>query len=263
MKTLSKFNFGVVNAGQRNVVVSPQLVATSTNGGFRVTAPVSKALGLHHGDYVAFINNLASVDELIASKDADFVAFCEERGLEFGTPEAAAAIHAEFDVWGIAKGWVKKDKTGTPLKIKERLTINDKKNIVNANFDELYQKAQESDDQEFLAALNREGITKDEVVDLLAEYVEGNEVDKYEGSKAASTSMLSGTEVNLNFTDSNVWNKFKADLGEAAKNINRVYNIDIDNASVIQQFNGYETVDVKVLWIDGYEDTTVTPRTSK
>lgn len=260
MKTLSKFNFGVVNAGQRNVVVTPQLVATSTSGGFRITAPVSKALGLRHGDYVAFVNNLDGIDKAISDKDPDLVAFCEEKGLELGTPEAAAAIHAEFDVWGIAKGWVKRDKTGTPLKAKERLTATDRKNIVNANFDEMYNKAKESDDEELVAALTREGITKDEVVDILAQFVEGDEVDKYEGSKAASTSMLSGTEINLNFTDSNVWNKFKADLGENIKTVNRTYNIDLNEISTIQQFDGFETIDVKVAWLGSYTDSNVAPR---
>ena len=59
MKNFSKFGFSVVNAGQRNVSVNPQLIVTTTNGGFRVTAPLSKALGLKHGTYVMFINNIA------------------------------------------------------------------------------------------------------------------------------------------------------------------------------------------------------------
>ena len=49
MKTVSKksaFGFSAVNAGQRNVAVEPQVIATSTMGQFRLTAPVTRLLVL-------------------------------------------------------------------------------------------------------------------------------------------------------------------------------------------------------------------------
>ena len=58
MKTTTKksaFGFSAVNAGQRNVAVDPQIIATSTLGAFRLTAPVTKVLGIQPGDYVMFV----------------------------------------------------------------------------------------------------------------------------------------------------------------------------------------------------------------
>ena len=54
MKTVNgmSFGFSAVNAGQRNVAVEPQLIAVSTEGNFRMTPPVSRALGLSSGDYI-------------------------------------------------------------------------------------------------------------------------------------------------------------------------------------------------------------------
>ena len=97
MKKL-QFGFAAVNAGQRNTSVEPQLVATSTEGNFRLTAPVTRALGIRPGENVMFISNLANIDAAIAAKEETLVAFCEEQGLEFGTPEAVVAIHKEFDM---------------------------------------------------------------------------------------------------------------------------------------------------------------------
>ena len=101
MKTNGKamgFGFSAVNAGQRNVSVEPQVIAVSTEGNFRITPPVSRVLGIGHGDYVMFLNNVDNIDAAIAAKDAQVVAFCKEQGLEVGSPEAAIAIHKAFDM---------------------------------------------------------------------------------------------------------------------------------------------------------------------
>lgn len=108
MKTLgnvksSGFGFAVVAAGQRNMTADPQVIATSTEGCFRITGPVTRILGIQHGDYVMFINNVANIDQAIANKVEELVAFVEENGLTWGTPEAAIAIHKEFDMWAIAR----------------------------------------------------------------------------------------------------------------------------------------------------------------
>ena len=120
MKTLgsvkgSCFGFAVVAAGQRNMTADPQVIATSTEGGFRITGPVTRILGIQHGDYVMFINNVANIDQAIANKVEELVAFVEENGLTWGTPEAAIAIHKEFDMWAIAKGIQEFDSKGLPV----------------------------------------------------------------------------------------------------------------------------------------------------
>ena len=82
MKTLgnvkgSGFGFAVVAAGQRNMTADPQVIATSTEGGFRITGPVTRILGIQHGDYVMFINNVANIDQAIANKVEELVAFVD------------------------------------------------------------------------------------------------------------------------------------------------------------------------------------------
>ena len=62
------FGMGIVNAGQRAVSEEPELVVVSTPGSFRMTAQVSKALGIAHGEYVMFINNCANIDNAIINK---------------------------------------------------------------------------------------------------------------------------------------------------------------------------------------------------
>lgn len=109
MKSVNvKFGFSAVNAGQRNVNYDPQVIAVSTPGGFRITSPVSKILNVQHGDYIMFINNIPGIDQAIVERNEALVEFCDENGIDFDSPEAAIAIHKEFDKWGIAKGIVEK-----------------------------------------------------------------------------------------------------------------------------------------------------------
>lgn len=128
---------GIVNAGQRAVSEEPELVVVSTPGSFRMTAQVSKALGIAHGEYVMFINNCANIDNAIINKVPEVVAFCEEQGLDIESPEAAIAVHAEFDIWALAKGIAELDKNGNPCITRVRMTKNDKIKYVNTYFQEL------------------------------------------------------------------------------------------------------------------------------
>ena len=115
------FGMGIVNAGQRAVSEEPELVVVSTPGSFRMTAQVSKALGIAHGEYVMFINNCANIDNAIINKVPEVVAFCEEQGLDIESPEAAMAVHAEFDIWALAKGIAELDKNGNPCTTRVRI----------------------------------------------------------------------------------------------------------------------------------------------
>ena len=250
----SGFGFAVVAAGQRNVTADPQVIATSTEGGFRITGPVTRILGIQHGDYVMFINNVANIDQAIANKVEELVAFVEENGLKWGTPEAAIAIHKEFDMWAIAKGIQEYDSKGLPVLGKERLTQADRLRLVEARFDEMLAAALESDNEELIEALNRDGITEAEQKNLLCPFVQPIEVNKFKGSKAASPSNVTGLGVNLTFTDSNVWAQLKADLGEAADTVNRIYSVDIDDIQKCMINDGYKDVEVSMLILGESED---------
>lgn len=248
------FGFSAVNAGQRNITVEPQVIATSTEGGFRLTPPVTRALGIGHGDYVMFLSNIDNIEAAIAAKDETIVAFCEENGLELGSPEAAIAIHKEFDMWAIAKGIVEYDTKGNKKVCQERLTKNDKIRFVKQNFEEMLTAAMDSDNVELKDALSREGITKEEQVELLTVGVTPKEVLKYKGSKAANPAGLTGAGTVLNFTDTNVWKQIKMDLGDNDTKVNRIFDVDVEQIQEIAINDGYNNVTVRALTLGEYTD---------
>lgn len=257
MKTNGKamgFGFSAVNAGQRNVSVEPQVIVVSTEGNFRITPPVSRVLGIGHGDYVMFLNNVDNIDAAIAAKDAQIVAFCKEQGLEIGSPEAAIAIHKAFDMWAIAKGIVEYDTKGNQKTSTERLTKNDKIKFVSQNFTDMLEQAMQQADDETKEALSRDGITKEEQIDILSAFVTPRELPKYKGSKVANPAGLTGAGTSLTFTDSNVWKQLKADMGDDATALNRVFDVDVENIQDIILNDGYKEVTVKAIVLGEYSD---------
>lgn len=248
------FGFSAVNAGQRNSVVEPQVVACSTEGSFRITAPVSRVLNVQSGDYMMFINNVDSIDAAIAAKADEVVNFCKENNLELGSTAAAIALHKEFDMWAIAKGVEEYDPKGNKKTAIERLTKADRVKFATANFDSMLEAALADGDEQIKDALSRDGITKDEQIEILATAVQAKEVYKFKGSKLANASGLSGAGVPLNFTDNNVWKQLKADLGDQARKLNRIYDVDIEELQDIVINNGYEDVKVKALILGDYVD---------
>lgn len=247
------FGFSSVNAGQRNSAQEPQVIAVSTEGGFRITPPVSAALGVAHGEYVMFISNVDAINYAIAQNDPEIVAFCEEQGLEVGSPEAAVAIHTEFDVWAIAKGIKEFDGKGNVRETSERLTINDKLTYVRQNYQTMLEQAMESDEEELKELLSSD-VSDDEKMEALTPYVQARVVPKYKGSKTANPAALTGVGVSLNFTDTNIWRQLKADLGEEAKGVNRVYDIDLDSLTKVSINNGFKEVEVAILPLGDYTD---------
>ena len=248
------FGFSAVNAGQRNTVVEPQVICVSTEGNFRLTPPVSKALGIGHGDYVMFLNNVDAIDYAISTKADEVVKFCEEQGLEVNSPEAAIALHKEFAMWAVAKGIVEYDTKGNQKTTTERLTKNDKIKFVTQNFEDMLATAMEQADDETKDALSREGVTKEEQTDILAAFVTPRELPKYKGAKAANPAGLTGAGTSLTFTDSNVWKQLKADMGDNATKFNRVFDVDLENLQDIELSDGYKTVTVKALVLGDYTD---------
>lgn len=255
------FNFGTVNAGQRNITVQPQVIVTSTEGSFRMTPAVSKYLQLEHGDYVAFANNIDDIDAGILNEAPVIVDFCNEAGLDIHSPEASIAIHNAFDTWAIYKGIREFDIKGNPKFVQERLTKSDRIKYVKANFKDMLAAALESGNENLVASLTVPGITEDAQVDILCPFVEAKELPKFTGSKCANPNNQSGVGTILTFTDSNVWSQLKMDLGANANKVNRIYDITFKSVEEggsttrISVKNGYETVEVPALVLLSYEDS--------
>ena len=231
----------------------PTLTANSTKAKFSLTGAVTRIMGLVPGDTVQFISNVADIDAAIAERDAEVVAWCEANNVEFGT-EAAKAIHAEFDIWGIAKGTPLFDSKGNKQVATERMTKDDKRAWAESHFDELMGAAKKSSNAELKASLEVEGITKDQQIEILATIVTPDEIHKHSGAKTANTSNLTGIGVTLNFSDAAAWAALKENLGDAAKTTNRIYSVDISNLQEVSYNNGYEDKLIKVALLTEYRD---------
>lgn len=249
------FGLGAVNVAKRNAVSEPELVVNPTVGGFRITPAVSRALGLTNGGYIMFVSNIDAIEQAIANKDENLVAFCAEENIDMNTPEGVKAIHEAFDEWGIAKGIQMFDKNGNAVKIKERMSKTDKVEYVTNNFDDVLKAAIENGEPEFAASLQVEGITKEEQIDILANAVNPEQVNKYYGSKCSNSSNLSGTGVSLTFSDSAVWGALKEDLREEAKKMSRTFEVDIKELREVPYFNGHKEVIVKAAMLGEFKDT--------
>ena len=248
------FGLGAVNVAKRNVVSEPELVVNPTVGSFRITPAVSRALGLTNGGYIMFVSNIDAIEQAIANKDENLVAFCAEENIDMNTPEGVKAIHEVFDEWGIAKGIQMFDKNGNAVKIKERMSKTDKVEYVTNNFDDVLKAAIENGEPEFAASLQVEGITKEEQIEILANAVNPEQVNKYYGSKCNNSSNLSGTGVSLTFSDSAVWGALKEDLGEEAKKMSRTFEVDIKELREVPYFNGHKEVIVKAAMLGEFKD---------
>lgn len=249
------FDLGAVNVAKRNAVSEPELVVNPTVGGFRITPAVSRALGLTNGGYIMFVSNIDAIEQAIANKDENLVAFCAEENIDMNTPEGVKAIHEAFDEWGIAKGIQMFDKNGNAVKTKERMSKTDKVEYVTNNFDDVLKAAIENGEPEFAASLQVEGITKEEQIEILANAVNPEQVNKYYGSKCSNSSNLSGTGVSLTFSDSAVWGALKEDLGEEAKKMSRTFEVDIKELREVPYFNGHKEVIVKAAMLGEFKDT--------
>lgn len=248
------FGLGAVNVAKRNAVSEPELVVNPTVGGFRITPAVSRALGLTNGGYIMFVSNIDAIEQAIANKDENLVAFCAEENIDMNTPEGVKAIHEAFDEWGIAKGIQMFDKNGNAVKTKERMSKTDKVEYVTNNFDDVLKAAIENGEPEFAASLQVEGITKEEQIEILANAVNSEQVNKYYGSKCSNSSNLSGTGVSLTFSDSAVWGALKEDLGEEAKKMSRTFEVDIKELREVPYFNGHKEVIVKAAMLGEFKD---------
>lgn len=256
MKTASSklaFGFNAVVAGQRKVVDVPELVALTTNGGFRISRPVSKALGIQHGEYIQFVQNIDQVQQSAATRSEHYMSFCAENGLDAELEASVAAYHKEFDMWGIVKGYALFNDKGIAQTCTDRLTKADREAYAAKNYDDVLASAMEQGSDELKDAIAAADGNKEEIIKVLATVIRGEEKQKYSGSKVANTSEMLGAGVVLNFTDSNVWNILKAGMGEDASKKARKFPIDLEAITTIALFNGYETVEVPCLPFDANE----------
>ena len=63
-----QLGFNTVNVGRRKSEDEAQLVVLSTEGSFKITAPVAVALGVKVGEYVQFVDNFDLVTNAINEK---------------------------------------------------------------------------------------------------------------------------------------------------------------------------------------------------
>lgn len=249
------FSFSTVAPGQRNVKTSPELVAVTTRGGITVSAEISKALDLKAGDYLGFINNVDAVDRAVLAKEAVYVDWANEHGLDVDDPATGRAFHAENDSWGIIKGYPTYNKNGEPEMVAVRV---DRKAAVAASYDDILAEAKSHTDneelQEALAAAEGDvEATSEVLVKFFAELVEIPTEQNYFGSKLASPSGMSGA-TKLSCADANVWAQLKAGLTEAeAKRISRTFAIDLSNMDTLTVNDGAKDIEVRYIAFNAHE----------
>lgn len=246
--------FGVVQRTRKNEADAvPTITALSSDGGFRLTGAVTRFLEINSGDNVMFITNQNSLDAIIASQDNEYVDFCKNNGFEVGSPEAAIALHKEFDMFAIAKALPVKDSRGNVVTVQERITKAEKHAFVKQNFQEMYDNLMASDDKEAQIAINVDGISREEQEEILMGYIVPKPLPKFMGSKSMNTSNKTGIGNTLQFTDVSMWMRLKEDL-EDKNAVNRIFSLNFDEVQTIPVHDGYEFVEVKALILGESED---------
>ena len=75
------------------------------------------------------------------------------------------------------------------------------------------------------------------------------------GSKTAATAAATGVGLQLNFTDTAIWDSLKADLDKDARGtVNRYFDVDLENAEEVSYNNGKEEVAVMAYPITFVDD---------
>lgn len=254
----SKIKFGVnaVVSGQKSATVNalPQLIANSTLGKFSITSPVSKALGIAVGENIMFLNNLQGVKDAISDRNEGLVAWAAENGVDFDSEEGHAAILKAFGQWYLAKGQKMYDSKGNPIMKPEKYTTKDKEKFIAENG----AKIAEANREALLARLGVEDATLEELIaSITVDDVQVPEYHASTGAKTATTSTATGVGCALNFTDTSIWNSLKGDIAEDDRvKVNRVFDVNLEEAENIEYYNGYETISIKVLPISFKNDET-------
>lgn len=268
MKLGIKFNVNAVVAGQKTSVVNaiPQLIVKSTPGQFTITAPVSKALGIAVGENVMFLNNIAGVEQVIQAKPDELVNYANEHGWNIDTADGAAALIKDLTVWYIAKGVPMYKKNGEPILGTVRVTKEEKAAQIAANGLQMIQEMSDEEKAAFAAIKGLEGATDEALAAAITpDDVPSPTYHAASGSKTGASSQATGVGLQLNFTDSSIWDTLKSDLGSAdeKKAVNRVFDVKLTEAEEVKFNNGIEDVPVIIYPLAFAEDKAPIVRTAK
>ena len=246
------FGFSAVQNGMKSSVVAaePRLIANSTSGKLVITSPVSKALNLAPGEYLAFVNNIPALEKAVIERIPDVVAFAEENGIDINTAEGQNEIIEKCTVWAIYKGIAKKDKTGNSVLVSDRWSKDDKAAYIDGHKEELVEKLHD--------VLVERNDGNDADVDTLAEFIDVEDIEtpkvpEFIGAKTATTSNATGVGCQLNVTDTAIWNQLKSDMKDKTAE-NRVFEVKLKDAIKTTINNGYENVDVTAYPIEFLAD---------
>jgi len=265
MKLGIKFNVNAVIAGQKSSLVNatPQLIAKSTPGQFTITAPVSKALGIAVGENVMFLNNISGIEQAIQARPDELVNYANEHGWDIDTPEGADALVKDLTTWYIAKGVLMFKKSGEPILGTVRVTKEEKAAKIAQDGLKMIQEMSDEDKAAFAEAKNLVGADDDTLAAAITpDDVPSPTFHAASGSKTAATAQATGVGLQLNFTDTAIWDTLKADVDDK-KAINRVFDVKLDEVETAKYNNGKEDITINIYPIEFVEDKTPMERRSK
>lgn len=243
-----KFGINAIQAGQKSALLNatPQLIVKSTQGQFTVTSPVTKALGIAAGDNVMFLNNLTGIEAMINARPDELVNYCNEHGWDIDSREGQEALIKDQTVWYIAKGVLLYKRNGEKILGTVRITKEDKAAYIAEHGLEMIAAMDEEDKVVFAAAKGLEGADDETLAGALTvEDVPSPTFHAASGSKTAATANATGVGLQLNFTDTAIWDALKGDLDKEAKTgVNRYFNVKLDEAEEASFNNGKEEVKV-------------------
>ncbi len=249
------FGISAVASGIKSCVTNaePQLIVSTTKGGFAITASVSKALGLQPGDNIMFANNIADVESIVMTKEnADVLNYAKENGFDLETPEGVAACIKSLTVWYIAKGVPMFKKDGTEATVAVRLTKEEKKKLYDENVDSIIA----ANRAQLIAAYNlNENATDDEIKEhYTVDEMQNPQTQAFSGCRlAAANSNSTGIGLKLNFSDTNNWEQLKADREDKTA-FKRVFSVKVKAGETGKFNDGYKIVDITYYPLGEYTD---------
>lgn len=248
------FGIGAVASGVKSSVVNakPQLIVTTTKGGFFITGSVSKALGLQAGDNIMFGNNIADVESIVMVKEnEDVLNYAKENGFDLDTAEGVKACIKSLTVWYIAKGVPMFKKDGTEATVSVRLTKEEKKKIYDENVNSIIAANRD----QLIAAYNlNDDATDDEIKKhYTVDEMQNPQTQAFSGCKLSANGNAVGTGLKLSFSDSSNWEQLKADMEDKTA-LKRVFSVDIKNGETGKFNDGHKIVDVIYYPLGEYTD---------
>ena len=268
MKLGIKFGVNAIQAGQKSALLNatPQLIVKSTPGQFTVTSPVSKALAIAVGENIMFGNNIANIEAALQNPSDEIINYCNEQGWDINTPEGADAFIKDQTVYFIAKGVLQYNRKGEPVMGTVRVTKEEKAAWIAENGAKMIAEMDEESKAAFAAAKGLEGADDAALAAAITpEDVPSPTFHAASGSKTAASAQATGIGLQLNFTDTAIWDALKADLGDddAKKSVNRVFNVKLDEPIVDTFNNGKEDVKVTYYPLEFDSDKAPMVRTKK